>query len=140
MRGTDQPCRMHEKTDVQKVDKLPSAPKFLSKFGKKIYRTQGEVLLKLGVLNEINIGSFAMLCSEISKYIELTMDLSNEGYTTVTLKGTFINPKAKLASDAYKNAKTLSVEFGMTPASFARIAAQFSKKKEESQMDKYLNA
>ena len=57
-------------------------------------------------------------------------DLETEGYTvtvaTKTGKITQINPKRKVAENALSAAKTLASEFGLSPASRARVAAMIA--------------
>lgn len=146
IRGTDQPCRKIEEIEVEKIIKIPSAPKFLTKTGKKIYRTLGQSLMVKGIINELNILSFALLCSELSKYIEFTLELEIEGYA-IEVKdptGKFtvdyrVNPKSKLADNAFKNAAKMAPEFGMTPAGLTRIAVMFQPDKPKNPYEDFLN-
>lgn len=146
LRGTDQPCRMNDqKPTYTTVEKVPTSPKFLTKTGRKIWRTVTEQLISMKLMNVVNADLVAAYCSELSIYVDLTMDLLEEGYTlhlgkVVEVEGEQeivyteykANPKRKMAADALSNAQRLSGEFGFTPASQSKIVAPLlGKKKDE---------
>lgn len=146
MRGTDQPVRMSGDSDLMEpVSKLPSTPGWLNKSGRKMYRTLGQSMVAAGILNELNVVPFSMLCNEIGKYVELSNDIKVEGYTHTwddeKNNRTVItaNPKVKQASDSLKNAKVLASEFGMTPASLAKIASMINTKEDKDPYEDFKN-
>ena len=75
LHGTNQPCRMNEnKPDYEIVKKLPPAPRWFSKLGKRIYRNLGKELLQKNILTALSIPMFIAYCREISIYLEIEME------------------------------------------------------------------
>ena len=147
MKGTDQPSRMSgDKQIFEPATKLPACPQWLNKPAKKMYRTLGNCLIRATILNESNVTAFGMMCQEVGTYIELNLDVKKEGYTLTWYDANngrdvvSANPKIKLASDAYKNAKSMMVEFGLTPAALAKIIAIVSiERTPDDPLQEFLN-
>lgn len=131
LRGTDQPCRM-DGTGVPAaapVNALPKA-KGLKGTAKKVYAIVGTELASKGLLDAVNMDLLLAYCREMALYQDMMRDLEKEGYTitvdTKTGTVTQINPKRKIAENALVAAKTLASEFGISPASRARVAAMIA--------------
>ncbi len=130
LRGTDQPCRM-DGTAVPMLAQvvLPKA-KGLKGTAKKLYQVVGTELASKGLLDVVNLDLLQAYCREMALYKDMMKDLETEGYTVkvATKNGsiTQINPKRKIAENALIAAKTLAAEFGISPASRARVAAMIA--------------
>ena len=131
LRGTDQPCRMDGNLPavVAPATVLPKA-KGLKGTAKKIYQVVGMELASKGLLDVVNIDLLTSYCREMALYQDMMKDLESEGYTitvaTKTGSVTQINPKRRIAENALVAAKTLASEFGISPASRARVAAMIA--------------
>lgn len=134
IRGTDQPCRLTNDAAVgfTKLAKVPSSG--LDGMAKKIYKIVATELWNKQLLENVNIDLVIAYSREMGIYYEMANDLKIEGYTvseaTKLGKKIKINPKRKIMETALSHAKSLSVEFGFTPASRAKIAAMISGKVE----------
>lgn len=128
LRGTDQPCRMEGAVVpvAAPATTLPKA-KGLKGTAKKVYSIVGTELASKGLLDAGNLDLLVAYCREMALYQDMMRDFEKEGYTievaTKTGSVTQINPKRKIAENALVAAKTLASEFGISPASRARVAA-----------------
>ena len=108
---------------------LPKA-KGLKGTAKKLYLLVGTELASKGLIDAVNIDLLVAYCREMALYQDMMKDLETEGYTiTVATKtGSIkqVNPKRKIAENALVAAKTLAYEFGLSPASRARVAAMIA--------------
>ena len=130
LRGTDQPCRMDGATvPVLATAALPKA-KGLKGTAKKLYQVVGTELASKGLLDVVNLDLLLAYCREMALYKDMMKELETEVYTVkvATKNGsiTQINPKRKIAENALIAAKTLAAEFGISPASRARVAAMIA--------------
>ena len=105
-------------------------PKGLKGTAKKLYQVVGTELASKGLLDVVNLDLLLAYCREMALYKDMMKDLETEGYTvTVATKtGSIkqVNPKRKVAENALVAAKTLASEFGLSPASRARVAAMIA--------------
>ena len=130
LRGTDQPCRMDgDLVPMAPATTLPKA-KGLKGTAKKLYQLVGTELASKGLLDVVNLDLLLAYCREMALYKDMMKELETEGYTVkvATKNGsiTQINPKRKIAENALIAAKTLAAEFGISPASRARVAAMIA--------------
>ena len=130
LRGTDQPCRMDgDLVPMAPATTLPKA-KGLKRTAKKLYQLVGTELASKGLLDVVNLDLLLAYCREMALYKDMMKELETEGYTVkvATKNGsiTQINPKRKIAENALIAAKTLAAEFGISPASRARVAAMIA--------------
>jgi P27 family predicted phage terminase small subunit len=124
--GTDQPCRIKKELDFGMITKIPSAPKYMNKHAKKLYRTTTEKLAALGILNEVNLPMVVGYANEMGLYWETQFDIQDKGqYETITdkqgNKRTVISERVKNANTHLANAKSYAVELGITPASAHKV-------------------
>lgn len=136
LRGTDQPIRMRNELNIEKINKIPVPPKYFNKAARKIYKTVGDTLVSLGILTEIDFPAFVAMCEEYGTYYELTIELK-----TVPMR-------AKMAKDAervYRRMKTarneawekfykLSSDFGLTPVARLRFMVKDEKRDELTEL------
>ncbi len=127
LRGTDQPCRMTDKPAVQgaTIIKLPKVG--LKGTAKKVFAVVATELMHNNLLDVYGVDMVVAYAREMALYHDMMSDIEKEGVTieVETKNGTVtqINPKRKVAEGALAAAKSLAVEFGMTPSSRSRVAA-----------------
>ena len=131
LRGTDQPCRMTENslpaaaTTGGAITSLPESG--LKGTAKKVYSLVATELMNRGILDVLSADLVIAYCREMALYQDMMRDLEKEGMTVSieTKNGTVsqINPKRKIAESALSSAKSLAAEFGLSPASRARVLA-----------------
>lgn len=134
-RGTDQPSRMTEKSvQINPVNELPTTPVFLNKEGKRVFRSLGQYLLDLKILNEANMMMFTAMCREYGIYWEAESEMKklsdrwDEIIDKDNNKKTTPSAKHTISKESLKNALRISTEFGLTPASISKIVFDKSEK------------
>jgi P27 family predicted phage terminase small subunit len=137
IRGTLQPCRSSGDMDITPLTKLPEPSNYLTKEGREIYKELGTKLFNFNIINEFNIDTFTILISELSTYIKAQRGVNKEGLT-IGIKRE-VNPKRKIAEGAFKNVRSMCVEFGMTPSSFIKMAAIVNQNKKKDDYESFLD-
>lgn len=131
LRGTDQPCRMTQANLPATVtSSVPSIPKSgLKGTAKKVYTLVATELMNRGALDVLSADLIIAYSREMALYHDMMRDLEKEGMTVTveTKHGSIkqVNPKRKVAEGALSAAKSLASEFGLSPASRARVLALF---------------
>ena len=127
LRGTDQPCRMTDKPAVQgaTVIKLPKVG--LKGTAKKVFAVVATELMHNNLLDVYGVDMVVAYAREMALYHDMMAEIEKEGVTIEVMTKasvvTQINPKRKVAEGALAAAKSLAVEFGMTPSSRSRVSA-----------------
>jgi P27 family predicted phage terminase small subunit len=103
--------------------KVPPIPKGrLDAKGRKEWKRMGKALERLGVLSEVDGGTFeALIVSymEWCKYSKMAQD--KPLYKSEKTGYVQISPMVTLADKAFKNYIKMACEFGLTPSSRSRI-------------------
>ena len=130
MQGTDVPSRLIEnEMQVDLVEKIPSAPKWLSRYGIEEWNKVVNQLFNLQMLHNVDLIMIESYCNEISLYKECEIELRNtkriDEFTSS--EGLVLrrqaNPLIKMKNDALNNALKIAREFGLTPVARASISA-----------------
>ena len=117
---------MSDKPAVQTamVVKLPKVG--LKGTAKKIFAVVATELMHNNLLDVYGVDMIVAYAREMALYHDMMTEVEREGVTieVVTKNGvvTQINPKRKVAEGALASAKSLAVEFGMTPSSRSRVS------------------
>ena len=141
LRGTDQPCRMTDKPAVQgaTVIKLPKVG--LKGTAKKIFAVVATELMHNNLLDVYGVDMVVAYAREMALYHDMMAEIEKGGVTievmTKTGVVTQINPKRKVAEGALAAAKSLAVEFGMTPSSRSRVAALLSGNEQKDEFAEF---
>lgn len=100
-------------------------PDYLIDEAKKIWNRYALPLKNLGIFKQTDEFSFATLCQECGRYVELQKIITETGYITTNIKnGDKAIPEMAMARECLKNIRALMVEFGMTPSSRSRISVE----------------
>ncbi len=128
LRGTNQPCRRSETTAMAAVTSIPRCG--LKGTAKKVFVVVAAELVNNRLLDLVGVDLVVAYAREMGLYHDTMRELEKEGYTieveTKFGSTTLVNPKRKVAESALANAKSLAVEYGLTPASRSRVAALLS--------------
>lgn len=140
LQGTDQPSRMRDEISYEKITKIPAAPKWMNKFGKKVYKVIAAELAAKNILDVTNINAVVAYSQEYGKYIEAEEKLQEEGRVlTVPImnragveigENKYRNPLDKMSSEYLANAKSWAVELGITPSSASRVKGEVKKEED----------
>lgn len=130
LHGTDQPCRMagDAASTGTAVVALPRSG--LKGTAKKVFEVVAMELIHKRLLDIVGIELVVSYAREMGLYHDAMREAEKEGFIleVETKFGTtkIVNPKRKVAESALANAKSLAIEFGLTPASRSRVAALLS--------------
>jgi P27 family predicted phage terminase small subunit len=104
------------------AQKLPPCPTFLGSEARKEWRRTGKILMRAGVLKEIDRTAFAAYCQSYAAWVEAEREVAKLG-TVVKTKNDhpILNPYVPIARAAFDRMTKMLGEFGMTPSSRSRI-------------------
>ena len=122
--------------------KLPRCPSHLSDEGKREWRRIVGYLYDAGLLTAVDAQALAMYCETVALWIEATRQVNASGLVGKTKNGNIIqNPYLSIANGAKREALRFMQEFGLTPASRARIVVgDKGMQREESLADALFRA
>jgi P27 family predicted phage terminase small subunit len=93
----------------------------LPKYGQKLWRSLAGRLVELGVLTEIDLPAFEMMCLHYALTRQALDDVEKNGLTIQEEGKTKKNPAMQAFRENGQAYKALLVEFGLTPSSRSRI-------------------
>jgi P27 family predicted phage terminase small subunit len=100
------------------------APTDLNEWGVKLWDDVMSEYSKIGLITKVDMASLMAVCMEWGIYCEACDIVSSQGLQVSDDKGNLqVNPARRIANDAFKNYKSMCIEFGMTPASRTKISA-----------------
>lgn len=117
-----------------KVGLIPETtepPEWLGERGRTAWAEILPILRAMKVVTVADPVAFSMLCDALAEYIEARGVVQKDGATYWTQGKSVMlrkRPEVEIAADAWRRAKSMLSEFGLTPASRARVSAQGSDK------------
>lgn len=102
--------------------KAPTAPRALDKIARAEWRRMSTVLLRMGLLTEIDRAAFAGYCVSWSQWVQAIEKVQQLGQIIKAPSGFPIqNPYLAVANRALKNMHAMLIEFGLSPTSRSRV-------------------
>ena len=127
LHGTNRPDRANpaEPMPAKLSERMPP-PDWLGDRGRKAWADLLPVLRKMGVLTTADPMAFALLCDALGEYIEARawVQEHEDVYEVAGKDGALTwrkRPEVEIAQDAWRRAKTMLTEFGLTPAARSRV-------------------
>lgn len=104
------------------------APSWLSPKARPWWKRIRPLLVRMQVLSAADTIALGLLCDALAEYIEARNVLVKHGttYETTTTDGSLLirrRPEWDIAKDAWRRAKLMATEFGLTPAARAKVSA-----------------
>ena len=90
------------------------------------WKDKAAPLIADGRLNTQNVDSFVMLCQYHADELDCEAMLATEGLVIKTSKGMISHPATMLLARARRDFLRVAQDFGLTPASYARLPAEKS--------------
>lgn len=129
IKGTLQNCRANKNEATPPPD-LPAVPRGMTGAAKAEWLKMAPLLYDLGLLSTIDTTALEAYCRCYGLWADAMKSVKKEGATVVSSKGYPIqNPNLKTAMKCSKELQSWLTEFGMTPASRARVPAKAQPKK-----------
>lgn len=105
--------------------KLPACPRELGTNARRVWRAFGGVLLRSGLMAEVDQAAFAALCVSYARWLELTEALKDQPLFVERANGMIEpNPALRLQAEAQRDYLKILEGFGGTPAWRSRITAK----------------
>ena len=105
--------------------KLPKPPEHLSDEAKREWRRAGKLLFAIGLMSALDRAALAGYCTAYARWVEAEEALKTYGVVVKSPSGFPIqSPYLAIANKALEQMRGFLVEFGMTPASRARVHAE----------------
>ncbi|EIX4511081.1 phage terminase small subunit P27 family [Escherichia coli] len=106
--------------------RVPPTPKHFDKRGKYWFKRMAEELNAEGIISKLDSRALELLVEAYTEYRHHCETLDAEGYTyrTETQSGDVLikaHPAAAMKADAWKRLRAMLGEFGMSPASRAKV-------------------
>lgn len=130
LEGTDRKDRANPRepkpTDLS-ADAAP--PGWLNEYGKQAWGDLLPVLRGMGVITIADPTAFALLCDALGEYITARawVQEHEDTYAVASQDGQLTwrkRPEVEIAQDAWRRAKTMLTEFGLTPAARSRVSGK----------------
>ncbi len=123
IRGTDQPCRVKKSEPKPKANNL-RRPFKLSKVASLQWRKVSRQLREAKLLTDIDTHALAMYCEAHAMWKGALENIQEHGAVVLSQNGSMVqSPYCHIANKSYDQAKSMLVEFGMTPSSRTRVSA-----------------
>ena len=131
IKGTVRKDRENKSEPVVPVG-IPSPPDHLSKIALIEWGRISAQLFQLGLLTEIDMAALAAYCDSFGMWCDSSEQLKNERLTIETTNGNVIqNPLVGIVNQSREHMRKFLTEFGLSPASRAKVTANNGKKKDE---------
>lgn len=126
--GTLQPSRTNAHEPMPTV-LLPIPPDWLSDRARHYWGEIGAVLLSMKVCTVADGPALQLLTESLAEWAEARQAVQTRGltYDTTTVSGGIMrrpNPEVAIAADAWRRALAMLSQFGLTPATRAKVSAQ----------------
>jgi len=117
------PSRRPMKEDsLQPAPGIPYCPDWLSPEAKEEWARVAPELGRLGLLTQLDMALLAGYCTSCALWRYAQEVLNTQGTTYVTVRGRLeVRPEVAIAKMAAEQMSSLAAEFGLTPASRARL-------------------
>jgi P27 family predicted phage terminase small subunit len=125
--GTDRKDRANPAEPKPEIlDPQSPAPAWLSPRAQEAWTDILPMLTSMRVATSVDPAAFAMLCDALGEYIDARAVVIEQGATYWTrgkVEMLRSRPEVTIASEAWRRAKMMLTEFGLTPASRAKVSA-----------------
>jgi len=101
----------------------PKAPGWVGYFGGILWEHLAKDLDQLGLLTNIDLTMFSVLCERYDAYRNALKIIRKDGRTYKANGMIKKRPEVDMAKEALKELRLIAAEFGMSPAARARVAA-----------------
>lgn len=142
--GTRQRERAEAEPRVEPVEKVPSPPSRLGKYGRELWVSLSDELVQKGILTALDLATLELTCSAFQIYAECSDALYRPGKKRRTLESYMRTRTQQTALElstmraAFATYKSLMAEFGLSPSSRTRLHVAPAKEPEADPMEALL--
>jgi P27 family predicted phage terminase small subunit len=132
--------RLEAEQSIQPNNDKIEAPNWLSPFARKEFKKLVEELLAVDLITNVDVNALAFYCDAFDKYVKCTKLIKKEGlmveYTNKAAETNKVpHPLLTKQKALFEQMKSLSIEFGLTPAARVKIAITKQNQKPEPTTD-----
>lgn len=114
--------RNEQEAQPEAGERVPSAPRWLSPEGRRLWKLVAPRLHKYKLLTGVDVLGLALLCDAYATYQEAREAVQEKGMLATSDKGAvYQHPAVGIMNSARKELLTWLREFGMTPSARTRI-------------------
>ena len=118
--------------------RVPSPPPSLGEEGQKEWRRLGSHLCKLGLLTDLDLTAFHMYCDSYESWRQYARE-ARKGPVIRTPNGYLQrNPYVGMANTAFRMARAMLAEFGLTPAARSRVVGESTNREGNDELMAWL--
>lgn len=137
LQGTDQPSRTNPNEPKPKPVTVVKVPPGMTPGARKAWKRLAPILERLELLTESDIETFTALCQAWGRYENAVKRLKKIEHVADPMEEIDIIRKAEVSVERAEHAFRLyGQEFGLSPASRARLQVSPGKKDDESILDR----
>lgn len=116
---------------------IPTCPQHLNKEAKREWKRISAELAALGLLTSVDRAALAAYCSSWSRWIDAEENVQKFGAVIKSPKSGYPvqNPYVGIANTSLDQMRKFLIEFGMTPASRARLSVEAAPKSADAFAD-----
>ena len=127
LQGTFRPERANKNEPRPDIN-IPTAPDFLSKDALIEWGRISNQLSKLGLLTDMDMAALAIYCQAWGRIVKYEKIVAEKGKLYKTTNGNIqLSPAMWVVNKAYEQVYKFMSEFGMSPASRAKVSAKPKK-------------
>lgn len=104
------------------ITEIPDPPVSFDEVARNVWTTVCQEMIKLNLLQTLDIYLLEMMCNEMSIYWKLQKEIDLEGFVIPTGTGsTKVNPKISIAQMSIANVQRIAAKFGLNPSDRSRL-------------------
>lgn len=107
--------------EPHKLSILPPAPEYIGEFGAREWNRVGPILVKHGLLTEVDMQVFEAYCLNVQLMIDARDEIKKNGMLVMGARGRVRNPAIAAFSAASTAIRGFASEFGLSPSARSRI-------------------
>lgn len=112
------------------LEELPKPPTYFNKYAKSEYLKTGAILLRDGLLANIDLSMFESYCMQMGIYMEAQFILKKEGRVSKAKSGYLMpHPYVSIGNKALEQANKIAASFGISPSARTRVSATKQEEK-----------
>jgi len=120
------------------AQKVPSAPRTLSKEGKKLWRVTCKKLIDAGLLAETDIGEIELYCDAWEQHRKASEHIEQHGETAYAESGyEYLSPWVTIKKNAATQILKISQNFGLNPTARKSVVKAKGIEDETNPFDKF---
>jgi P27 family predicted phage terminase small subunit len=112
---------LHDQADVVPAE-APDPPDHLSGLARRVWHDKASDMARAGLISKLDAENFACYCEAVATWVEAKSMIAKQGAVLLSPNGYPVqNPYLAIANRAMEQIRTFGSEFGLSPASRARL-------------------